>query len=154
MIIFSVFPLFFSVATGGLQQFLNWSPGLWTLYLTPSPRKKKAKISKQQPEHPFKNRVCSCHYPTQNHSVTWSRSRAFIRTSAAWPSLFLQPPSCRITHLARPVNSVPLLGASLTLSSFLLTHRRDSLIHFSSDISDASTMEINSILYLPYHGAL
>lgn len=50
--------------------------------------------------------------------------------------------------------SVPLLGTSLTLSSFLKTHRRDSSIYFSSDISDASTVEVDSILYLPNHGAL
>lgn len=50
--------------------------------------------------------------------------------------------------------SVALLGASLTLSSLPMMHRHDSLIYFSSDISDASTVAVDSILYLPNHGAL
>ena len=116
---FSLSSLFFSLCCHwritAVSKLVSWPLNTLSHIL---PLQKKLKFLNSSQNILLKIELCSCHYPTQNHSVTWSRSSALIRTSATWPSLFLQPSSCRITHLARPVNSVALLGASLTLSSF------------------------------------
>lgn len=65
--------------------------------------------------------VCSCLFPAQHFSVAWLRSASLIRSTACtvWLSLYLQPHSCRVTHLAMPAYHIPLLGPPHLLFHYL-----------------------------------
>lgn len=80
-----IIPLFsVSIATGWLQQLLNWSPDRHTfdpVFPLPCPEKKnnrKLKLLDSSQDVLLKMEVCSCHFPVQNPSKALIKTKLFI----------------------------------------------------------------------------